>query len=109
MTTMTHEQVAKAVVDVCQETLRLPREVFVPEAKFIEDLEVDSLYLVQLAIAVEEEFKIQVSEEDSRSLVTLQDMVDLIYLKLTTDDGQVSSTQRPPAEPTSAVVNTPSA
>jgi hypothetical protein len=39
------------------------------------------------------------SEDDSRSLVTVQDMVDLIYRKLTTNEVAVSSTQRPASAP----------
>jgi acyl carrier protein len=99
MTSMTKQEVAEAVAEVCADTLRVPLEKFVPEARFVEDLEVDSLYVVQLAIALEERFEIQMSEDDSRSLVTVQDMVDLIYRKLTTNEVAVSSTQRPASAP----------
>ncbi len=90
---MTEQEVAEAVIDVCVDTLRLPRERFVPEAKLVKDLEVDSLYIVQLAIALEERFEIQMSEDDSKSIVTLQNMIDLIYKKLTTGDAAVSATE----------------
>lgn len=56
----------------------------VPSASFIEDLNADSLDLVELIMALEEEFSkdggnVEISDEDAEKIVTVQDAVD--YLK----------------------------
>lgn len=47
----------------------------VPEARFREDLEADSLDLVELIMAFEEEFGGSISDEDAQKIVTVQDAV----------------------------------
>ena len=67
-----------AVQAVCAETLRLPLDRITPEARFVQDLNADSLFIVQLAIAVEDHFHITVTEEDSRQLETVREMSDFV-------------------------------
>jgi acyl carrier protein len=55
-----------------------PVEV-VPEAKFIEDLGADSLGTVELVLAFEKEFGIEIPEEDGEKLTTVGDAIN--YLK----------------------------
>jgi acyl carrier protein len=71
-----------AVRDVCAGTLRLPLAVVHPEARLIDDLEVDSLFLVQLAIALEERFNIQIEEADMSEVKTIRDLADHIAVKI---------------------------
>ena len=51
----------------------------VPSASFVDDLEADSLDLIEMIMAIEDEFKIQISDEDAERIATVQDFVD--YLK----------------------------
>ncbi len=70
----TYEKV-KAVV---AERLLIEEDKITPEARFREDLEVDSLGLVDLIMRLEEEFGIEISEEDAETLSTVQDAVTYI-------------------------------
>jgi acyl carrier protein len=54
----------------------------VPEAKFGDDLDADSLDLVELVMALEEEFDISVPEEDLEGIETVDQAVDLVRSKL---------------------------
>ena len=54
-----------------------PSEV-VPEAKFVDDLGADSLDLVELIMTMEEEFDIDISDEDAEKLVTVKDAIAYI-------------------------------
>ncbi len=49
-----------------------------PDATFIEDLNIDSLDLVELILALEEEFGIVISEEDAENLTTVGDVVNYV-------------------------------
>lgn len=68
----------KCAVDV----LSVPEEKVVPEARFAEDLEADSLDLVELVMALEEEFGITVPEEDLEGITTVGQAYDLVTAKL---------------------------
>lgn len=48
------------------------------EATFVEDLNIDSLDLVELILALEEEYNIEVDEEDAEKLSTIGDVVNYI-------------------------------
>jgi acyl carrier protein len=53
----------------------------VPEASFIEDLGADSLDLVELIMAMEENFGIEISDEELQKIRTIQDSINFIKKK----------------------------
>jgi acyl carrier protein len=53
-------------------------EEVVEEASFVDDLGADSLDLVELIMSMEEEFDIDISDEDAEKLVTVKDAIDYI-------------------------------
>lgn len=67
---------------VAAEILDIPEESISMNSRFIDDLNVDSLFLTQLAVGMEEEFKIRVEDEDTKTMVTFQEMVDYIEARL---------------------------
>jgi acyl carrier protein len=81
---MTHSksEVIDAVREVFAGTLRVPLADVQPAALIIEDLQVDSLFLSQLAIALEEKFNIQIDEDEMSSVRTVQDVADHIAGKI---------------------------
>lgn len=62
--------------------LGLPPEQLVREARLVEDLGLDSLDAVELAISVERKFDIEVPEEELTKLKTVGDMVALVESRL---------------------------
>ena len=64
------------------EVLSVPEENVTPEAKFGDDLEADSLDLVELVMALEEEFGVEVPEEDLEGVETVGQAYDLVVGKL---------------------------
>ncbi len=55
-----------------------PEDEISPESSFIEDLGADSLDLVELIMSMEDEFGIEISDEDAESIVTVQDAINFI-------------------------------
>ena len=74
--------VIDTVREICAGTLRVPLADVHPGANLIDDLQVDSLFLVQLAIALEERFDIQIDEEEMSTVRTVQDIADHIAGKI---------------------------
>jgi acyl carrier protein len=52
------------------------------EARFEEDLDVDSLGVVELLMALEDEFEVKIPDEDAESIMTVGQAVDLVHTKL---------------------------
>jgi len=64
------------------EVLSVSEEQVVPDAKFGDDLDADSLDLVELVMALEEEFGVEVPEEDLEGVDTVGQAYDLVVGKL---------------------------
>jgi len=60
------------------EQLSVDEEEVIPEASFIEDLNADSLDLVELIMTLEEEFNLKISDEDAENIRTVQDAIDYL-------------------------------
>ena len=70
--------VEQRVFDIIVEQLQVSPEEVTLEASFIEDLGADSLDLVELIMAMEEEFGLEISDEDAEKIQTVQDAVNYI-------------------------------
>ncbi len=66
------------VKKIIAEQLGVEEEEVTPEASFIEDLGADSLDTVELIMAFEEEFGIEIPEEDAEKIATVQNAIDYI-------------------------------
>ncbi|GCE19601.1 acyl carrier protein [Dictyobacter kobayashii] len=69
-----HDRLKKIIVD----QLGVDESEVVPSASFVEDLNADSLDLVELIMSLEEEFKLQISDEDAEKITTVQEAEDYI-------------------------------
>ena len=72
------KSVEQKVFDIIVEQLKVSPEEVTLEASFIEDLGADSLDLVELIMAMEEEFGLEISDEDAEKIQTVQDAVNYI-------------------------------
>ena len=72
------EDVLERVKNIIVEELAVDPEEVTLEASFIDDLGADSLDVVELVMAFEEEFDIEIPDEDAEGIGTVQDTVDYI-------------------------------
>jgi acyl carrier protein len=68
------DRLKKIIVD----QLGVDESEVVSSASFVEDLNADSLDLVELIMSLEEEFKLQISDEDAEKITTVQEAEDYI-------------------------------
>lgn len=74
MALSTLERVRKIIV----EQLGVEEDEVIQTAAFVEDLNADSLDLVELIMSLEEEFGMEISDEEAERIITVQDAVDYI-------------------------------
>ncbi len=66
------------MVDIIVEQLSVEKEKVVPNASFVDDLGADSLDLVELIMAMEEGFDIEIPDEEAEKIATVQDAIDYV-------------------------------
>jgi acyl carrier protein len=73
--------VAEKVKEIIVDQLGVDEKEVVSDAKFVEDLGADSLDLTELIMAMEEEFGVEISDEDAQQILMVKDAVNFIEKK----------------------------
>ena len=66
------------VKKIIAEKLSVDLDEVVPEASFVDDLGADSLDLVELIMSMEEEFDVEISDEDAEKMTSVNDALDYV-------------------------------
>ncbi len=75
---MSSEEILEKVKGIIVEQLGVAENAVTLEASFIDDLGADSLDIVELVMAIEEEFDIEIPDADAEKVATVGDVVDYI-------------------------------
>lgn len=70
--------IEEKIKKIVAEKLSVEQDEVVPEASFVDDLGADSLDLVELIMAMEEAFDIEISDEEAEKLQTVKNAIDYI-------------------------------
>jgi len=75
---LTNEEIFGKVKDLVSKQLSIDEKEITTDASFIEDLGADSLDTVELIMSLEEEFDIEIPDEEAEKIKTVQNVVDYI-------------------------------
>ena len=76
------DEIHAALSGHLQEMFGVPADKIVPAARLYEDLELDSIDAIDMAVRIEEKTHLAFSGDDLQSIQTIQDAVDLIHGRL---------------------------
>ena len=76
------EEVQAKLKEIVMDSLNAEEEQIKPEASFVEDLGADSLDIVELIMGIEEEFDIEIPDEDAEKLTTVGEAMSYVKAKL---------------------------
>lgn len=72
------DNILDRVIDIVAEELAVDRDEVTEDSSFIEDLGADSLDVVELVMAFEEEFDVEIPDEDAEDIRTVEDAVSYL-------------------------------
>lgn len=74
----TQEEIVEGLAEIVNEIAGIPAEDVLPDKSFTDDLDVDSLSMVEVVVAAEERFGVKIPDDDVKNLKTVGDAVDYI-------------------------------
>ena len=75
---MSNDELVQKVKDIIAESLGVKKSEVVSTASFIDDLNADSLDIVELVMTIEKEFDIEIPDDEAEKIRTVQDAIDYI-------------------------------
>ena len=75
---MTAEEIFKTMQDLIAEQFAIDTDEISMESSFVDDLGADSVDLVELIMAMEEEFDVEIPDEEAEKIVTVQNAIDFV-------------------------------
>jgi acyl carrier protein len=75
---MSDQDILAALGEIVQEATGIPAARVVPEASFVNDLDIDSLSMVEIATMAEDHFNVSIPDAELSKLKTVADVVDFL-------------------------------
>ena len=83
---MQSEEVMAKLKELVMDRLNVEEDQIKPEASFVEDLGADSLDIVELIMGIEEEFDVEIPDEDAEKLTNVGEALNYVKSKLGVED-----------------------
>ena len=72
---MTDQEILAGLAEIVDEVAGVPADDVTPEKNFVEDLDIDSLSMVEIAVAAQDKFGVEIPDEQLKDLKTVQDVI----------------------------------
>ena len=76
--TLTEQQILTGLGEIVDEVAGVPADQVSPEKTFVDDLDIDSLSMVEIAVAAQDKFGVEIPDDHLRDLKTVQDVIDYV-------------------------------
>ena len=74
----TNQEILSKIAEIVNDVAGVPVEDVKPEKSLVDDLDIDSLSMVEIVYSLQEAFSVDIPDDDVKSLRTVQDAVDYI-------------------------------
>jgi acyl carrier protein len=74
----TEEEILSGLGEIVHEIAGVPAEEITPEKTFVDDLDIDSLAMVEIAMAAQDKFGVEIPDEQLKDLKTVRDVINFI-------------------------------
>ncbi|MGN6677556.1 MAG: acyl carrier protein [Streptosporangiaceae bacterium] len=75
---MTQEEILAGLSEIIDEIAGVPADEVTPEKTFVDDLDIDSLSMVEIAVAAQDKFGVEIPDDQLKDLKTVKDVIDYV-------------------------------
>ena len=75
---MTDQEILTGLGEIIDEVAGVPAEEVTPEKSFVDDLDIDSLSMVEIAVAAQDKFGVEIPDDQLKDLATVQDVIEFV-------------------------------
>ncbi|MER7213511.1 acyl carrier protein [Streptosporangium sp. NPDC000239] len=75
---LTEQEILAGIGKIINEITGIPASEVSPEKSFVDDLDIDSLSMVEIAVAAQDEFGVEIPDEQLKNLKTVKDVIGFI-------------------------------
>jgi acyl carrier protein len=75
---VTEQEILSGLADIIEEIAGVPADEVTPDKTFVDDLDIDSLSMVEIAVAAQDKFGVEIPDEQLKDLKTVQDVVNFV-------------------------------
>jgi acyl carrier protein len=75
---MTQEEILAGLGEIVDEIAGVPADEVTPEKTFVDDLDIDSLAMVEIAVAAQDKFGVEIPDDQLKDLKTVQDVINYV-------------------------------
>jgi acyl carrier protein len=72
---MTEQEILAGLGEIVDEIAGVPADQVTPDKSFVDDLDIDSLSMVEIAVAAQDKFGVEIPDDELKNLKTVQDVV----------------------------------
>jgi acyl carrier protein len=76
--TMTQQEILAGLCEIIDEIAGVPADQVTPSKTFVDDLDIDSLSMVEIAVAAQDKFGVEIPDDQLKDLKTVQDVIDYV-------------------------------
>jgi acyl carrier protein len=75
---MTEQEILTGLGEIIEEIAGVPADEVAPNKSFVDDLDIDSLSMVEIAVAAQDKFGVEIPDDQLKDLTTVQDVVNFV-------------------------------
>ena len=75
---MTQQEILAGLCEIIDEIAGVPADEVTPDKTFVDDLDIDSLSMVEIAVAAQDKFGVEIPDDQLKDLKTVQDVIDYV-------------------------------
>ncbi len=80
----TEQQILDGLAETIDDIVGIDKSEVTPEKNFIDDLDIDSLSMVEIAVAAQDQFGVEIPDDELRNLKTVKDVINFVQNLQTT-------------------------
>jgi acyl carrier protein len=76
---VTEQEILAGLAEIIDEIAGVPADEVTPDKNFVDDLDIDSLSMVEIAVAAQDRFGVEIPDDQLKDLKTVQDVITYVH------------------------------